>query len=119
MLHGLLCSEHIVSALTTPLTQSHLCAPPPPPPLPPRVAQMHAREPLEDMARKPHWPLHTRTYETSKNTQLRDMTHKHDTRDFGTLHTRDLWGSRLGQTSFELGGGALPDLHRTTMHGRY
>lgn len=81
--------------------------------------QMHAREPLEDMARKPNWPLHTRMYETSKNTQLRDMTHKHETRDFGTLHTRDLWGSRLGQTSFELGGGALPDLHRTTMHGRY
>ena len=77
--------------------------------------RIHAREPLEVMAKKPNWPDFTRTYTTSANTQLRDMAHLPDDRDYGTVHKRDLWQGRFGQTSFELSGGAPPDLHRTSM----
>ena len=81
--------------------------------------RLHAREPLEVMAKKPNWPLFARTYTTSANTQLRDMTHLPDSRDMGTVHKKDLFQGRFDQTSYENAGSVLPDLHRTSMKGRW
>lgn len=36
--------------------------------------KLHSKEPLEVMAKRPNWPLFAKTYTTSKDTQLRDMT---------------------------------------------
>jgi Ca2+-binding EF-hand superfamily protein len=81
--------------------------------------RLQSKEPLEVMAKKPNWNLFAKTYGASANTQLREMVKNPDTRDMATIHGRDLFNGRFDQTSFELQGGVLPDLHRTSMSNRW
>lgn len=81
--------------------------------------KLQSKQPLEVMAKKPNWDLFAKTYNTSANTQLREMVRKPDERDMGTIHNNDMFKPRFEQTSFGLQGGVLPDLHRTSMSNRW
>jgi len=81
--------------------------------------RLQSKQPLEVMAKKPNWDLFAKTYGTSKNTQLKEMVAQPDKRDMNTIHARDMFNGRFEQTSFELQGGVLPDLHRTSMTNKW
>jgi len=81
--------------------------------------KLNSKEPLEVMAKKPNWPLFAKTYSTSKDTQLHDFTLLPDSRDMRTTYTQDIGAGRFNQTSFELQGAVVPDLHRTSMRNRW
>lgn len=81
--------------------------------------KLQSKQPLEVMAKKPNWDLFAKTYNTSANTQLREMVRKPDNRDMNTVHKMDMFKSRFEQTSYGLQGGVTPDLHRTSMSNRW